>query len=102
MILFYLAQVVYRLLLLVLGDPNAALFSLETVDHIARSVIAAVLWGVHLLAIRGDGQMATETPGPSLQTSGETRAALQKRIEQLEAELVAARAALAKLEIEPS
>ena len=98
LILFYLAQVVYRLLLLVLGDPNAALFSIETVDHIARSVIAAILWGVHLLAIRGDGQMATEASAAPLPDSGETRVALQKRIEQLEAELATARAALAKLE----
>ncbi|MCX6046991.1 MAG: DUF5671 domain-containing protein [Chloroflexi bacterium] len=100
LILFYLAQVVYRLLLLVLGAPNVDLFSSETVDHIARSGIAALLWGVHLLAIRGDGQMGTETPEPDAQIPLQQREALQRRIAQLEIELTEARAALTKLEIE--
>ncbi len=98
LILFYLAQVVYRLLLLALGDPNANLFSAETVDNIARSAIAAILWGVHVLAIRGDSQLGTEAPEPAPAAVGEDREVLLKRIEQLENELAAARAALAKLE----
>jgi len=98
LILFYLAQVVYRLLLLALGDPNANLFSAETVDNIARSAIAAILWGVHVLAIRGDSQLGTEAPEPAPVAVGEDREVLLKRIEQLENELAAARAALAKLE----
>ncbi len=98
LILFYLAQVVYRLLLLLLGAPNADLFSSETVDHIARSVIAALLWGVHVLAIRGDGQMGVEALEPAIQAPVPDREALLKRINQLETELTAARDTLAELE----
>jgi len=98
LILFYLAQVVYRLLLLVLGDPNVNLFSVETVDNIARSAIAAILWGVHVWAIRGDSQFGTESPEPVIQTPVADRKALLKRIEQLETELATTREALTKLE----
>ncbi|CAN5517760.1 hypothetical protein BH10CHL1_BH10CHL1_18810 [soil metagenome] len=99
LILFYLAQVVYRLLLLALGAPNANLFSSETVDHIARSVIAALLWAVHVLAIRRDGQMGTDAPEPDIQAPTQDREALHKRIEQLEKEMADVRDALAKLEV---
>ena len=37
-ILYYLTTVVYRILLLLLGEPNVNLFGAETVDALARSV----------------------------------------------------------------
>jgi hypothetical protein len=100
LILFYLASVVYRVLLLLLGDPEAGLFSASTVGDLARSLIAATLWGVHLLAIRGDTGLGTDVP-EAPKTSEEQRAALQARITQLEQELSEARAALTGLETPP-
>jgi hypothetical protein len=97
LILFHLAQVVYRFLLLLLGEPDTALFSAETVNDLARSVIAAGLWLVHLLAIRGDARFGTVETTPSAAPIVEDRAALEQRIERLEAELAAAKAALAAL-----
>nr|HMN30993.1 DUF5671 domain-containing protein [Caldilineaceae bacterium] len=97
LILFHLAQVVYRLLLLLLGEPQADLFSAATVNDLARSVIAAGLWVVHVLAIRGDAQMGTvESALPAL-TVTEQRALLETRIQQLQSELAAAQAALDEL-----
>ena len=54
--------------------------------------------GDAVLAIRGDSQLGTEAPEPAPAAVVEDREALLKRIEQLENELAAARAALAKLE----
>jgi hypothetical protein len=99
LILFYLAQVVYRLLLLLLGDPDAGLLSTATVADVARSVIAALLWVVHVLAIRDDTRQGTDEPA-SVRPAVESRAELVQRIEQLERELAAAHAALAKLPAE--
>ncbi len=104
LILFHLAQVVYRLLLLLLGDPSADLFSAATISDLARSVIAALLWGVHLLAIRNDSQLqgdgeADPLAGQSLETQRRT---LNERIARLEDELAAARAALAQLPEPPA
>lgn len=98
LILFYLAQVVYRLLLMLLGDPDAGLLSASTVADIARSAIAALLWAVHLLAIRGDTRLAGSEPALAPLPVADERAALQHRIEHLEAELANAKAALAALE----
>jgi hypothetical protein len=97
LILFYLAQVVHRLLLLLLGDPDAGLFSSTTVADLARSLIAAVLWVVHVLAIREDTRQGTQEPAQVLPVEVDQRAVLRQRIEQLERELAAAREALAKL-----
>ncbi|HXF61638.1 MAG TPA: DUF5671 domain-containing protein, partial [Caldilineaceae bacterium] len=99
LILFYLAQVVYRLLLVLLGEPATVLMSGMTADEIARSAIAAVLWTVHVLAIRRDGRQGTEAPpvAPPADPAAR-RAALAARIGQLEADLAAARAELAALE----
>jgi hypothetical protein len=110
LILFYLARVAYRILLLVLGDPDAALFSTETASEIAISIISAALWVIHLLAIRGDGRMAALAPEPELAQPAavgaaptvvlepaDAQEALEQRIARLEAELAAARAELASL-----
>jgi hypothetical protein len=97
LILFHLAQVVYRLLLLLLGAPEAGLFSATTVNDLARSVIAAGLWVVHLLAIRGDAQMGAVESEPVSGSVEEQRAVLLRRIEHLESELAATKAALSQL-----
>lgn len=104
LILFHLAQVVYRLLLLLLGDPNADLFSAATISDLARSLIAALLWGVHLLAIRSDSQLqGDDEPAPAADlTIEEQRRTLSERIAQLEQELAAARSALAELSESPT
>jgi hypothetical protein len=98
LILYYLAQVLYRLLLVLLGDPNAQLMSGETVDEIARGAIAAALWAIHVLAIRTDLRLGAEEPEE--EAAGDAiarRTALEERIARLEAELAAARAELSSL-----
>lgn len=89
MILFFLASVVYRLLLLLMGDPNANLFSTQTAGDIARSAISAILWAVHLLALRGDTHLGAELPVEQavLPSADDHRAALTARIASLEVEL---------------
>lgn len=44
-ILFYVAQVLYRFFLMLLGDTEGAFFSTQTANEIAQSLIAAVFWG---------------------------------------------------------
>ena len=87
LILYYLAQVVYRVLLWLLGDPDAQLLSGETVDDVARSAIAALLWAVHVLAIRTDLRMGADRPVPEPRSDGQEatrRSVLEERIRQLE------------------
>lgn len=104
-LLFTLAQVIYRLLLTLMGEPTMALSSNELAHRLADSAVAAVLWTVHLLAIRADGQfekapdveLAQATPA----TPAERRAALEAHIAWLEAELNAARSELAQMENHP-
>ncbi|MBP7964220.1 MAG: hypothetical protein KBG20_02840 [Caldilineaceae bacterium] len=100
MILFFLASVVYRLLLLVMGDPNANLFSTQTAGDIARSAISAILWAVHLLALRRDLRLGAEQPVEQaiVASAEDHRAALTARINSLETELAALRNELADLE----
>jgi hypothetical protein len=98
LILYYLALVVYRLLLLLLGDPNAGLFSAATVSDLARSIIAAVLWAVHVMAIRDDAQMPAAGAEAQPETHDARREALVQRIQSLERELATVRAALAELD----
>jgi hypothetical protein len=97
LILFELASVVYRILLLLLGDLNVGLFSIEMANEIARSLIAGALWGVHLVAIRDDGRLGADLPQP-VEDLAARRSTLQQRIQRLETELAAARAELAQLE----
>jgi hypothetical protein len=98
LILYYLALVVYRLLLLLLGDPNAGLFSAATVSDLARSIIAAVLWAVHVMAIRDDAQMPVADADAQPETHEAQREVLVQRIQSLERELATVRAALADLD----
>lgn len=94
LILFYLARVAYRLLLVLMGEPGSALVGGEIAGEAARSLIAAVLWGVHVLAIRRDGQQGADAPVDL----AARRAALEERIRRLEVELTNAQAELAALE----
>ncbi len=121
LILFYLAQVVYRLLLALLGDPNAALLSAATANNLARSLIAAALWSLHVLAIRHDSRMAEAEEAQEARIAEEerlvaaapilssdkpemprTREEIMLRIEALEAELALAHSALERLNEEES
>jgi hypothetical protein len=98
-ILFYLAQVAYRALLILLGDSSASFVGAEAASDLARSAIAAVIWTVHVLAIRRDGQMGADPveEAPALIAVDEQRAMLEARINLLEIELRAAREELAAL-----
>lgn len=89
-LLFQLAQVIYRLLLVLMGDPNASLFSTETAHQLADCLIAGIFWGVHLLAIRSDGRMDKLTPPAALappQSAAERRQALEEQRRLLTAQL---------------
>jgi len=103
LILFELAQVVYRLLLWVLGDPNADFFGAETLDGLVRAAVAAAFWAVHILAIRDDTRMVDKEAEAAARESEQKerrREDLAVRIEELETELSALRAELAELEDE--
>lgn len=99
-LLFTLAQVVYRILLAVMGEPDAMLSSSELAYRLADSIVAGLLWALHLLALRADGRFdrPVEVAVGMVQNPDERRAALEAHIAWLEAELAAARAELAKLE----
>jgi hypothetical protein len=97
-ILYYLAQVAYRFLLLLLGDPTASFTGAGPAGDLARSAIAAAIWTVHVLAIRRDGQMGADpVETPATVAPDERRAILEARISMLEMELREARAELAAL-----
>jgi hypothetical protein len=102
-LLYNLTTVVYRLLLLLLGEPGIELFGIEAIDALARSTITLVFWSVHVLAIRRDAQSEIEEK-PSLdeevQVTGilNRKRELQVRIRRLEDELSAARSELAELD----
>ena len=103
LILFELAQVVYRLLLWALGDPNADFFAAETLDGLVRAVTAAAFWAVHLLAIRNDTSMVDEEAEAAARESEQKerrREDLVARIESIETELAELRTELAALEDE--
>ncbi|MBO9394479.1 DUF5671 domain-containing protein [Caldilinea sp.] len=99
-LLFTLAQVVYRILLAVMGESDAMLSSGELAYRLADSVVAGLLWALHLFALRADGRFdrPAEAAVGMVQNPDERRAALEAHIAWLEAELAAARAELAKLE----
>ncbi len=101
-LLFTLAQVIYRVLLTLMGEPTMALSSNELAHRLADSAVAAVLWAVHLLAIRADGRFE-KLPDAELAQAAPTspterRAALEAHIAWLEAELNAARHELVQME----
>ncbi len=96
-ILFQLAQVIYRLLLVLMGDNTGSLFSTETAHQLADCLVAGAIWAVHLLAIRSDARLERATPKPkvpspapaidSSTTPEERRAYLEQRQADLEQEL---------------
>lgn len=98
-VLFFLAQVVYRVLLFLLGD-DARLFDFTAVGDVAQSVLAGIVWGVHVLALRGDARMGTEPPPAAPPSLDEHRAFLQARMLTLETELAELREELAALDAE--
>jgi hypothetical protein len=104
-VLFELSQVVYRILLWLLGEADGALNAMTVADELASAAVAGLLWTVHLLAIRGDMQMERAHAGAEVApviaqplTAEARRAALEQRIAALAAELDAARAELADLQ----
>lgn len=106
LILAFLAQVAYRGFLWVLGDPDAGFLSPQAAGDLARSLIAAGLWIIHVIAIRADSRMGTtrtreKTPTQAAAGADEmTRPALMAHIGQLENELAAARARLEAMDRE--
>ena len=101
-LLVTLAQVIYRVLLTLLGEPGIALSSNELAHQLADSAVAAVLWGVHLWAIRHDGRYARPAealPAQALPLSmADKRVLIEAQIAQLERQLAVVRAELAELE----
>ena len=100
-ILFTLAQAIYRLLLAVMGDPDAGFLSAETAHLVAASLVAILFWVLHVLAIRRDTQLdrayAATTPVLVVDAAARQKQ-LKQRIAALEDELAAAQAELANLE----
>ena len=94
-ILYFVAQVLYRLFLMLLGEPNAAFFSAQTADEVARSLIAAAIWGVHMLALRTDITMGGQAPTAQ---RADQRRQIESRIMRLEQELAAAKEELQKFD----
>jgi hypothetical protein len=96
-ILFQLAQVIYQLLLMLMGDVSASLLTTQTAHQLADCLVAGTIWAVHLLAIRGDAALERAMPKPAGSTApavpaedatpAARRAALEQRKAQLEAEL---------------
>jgi hypothetical protein len=99
-ILFTLAQAIYRLLLAIMGDPDAGFLSAETAHLVAESLVAILFWVLHILAIRSDTQLdrayAATAPAPVVDVATR-RKQLQQRVAVLEGELAAAQAELAQL-----
>lgn len=98
LILFFLASVIYRLFLVVLGDPLDELLSAETAQDVARSLVSALFLALHVAAIRRDGQLGYGEEEAEQAPAQDVRAELEGRIRQLERELASARAALAAFE----
>ena len=97
LILFELAQVIYRLFLWALADPNADPFGIETLDSLVRSGTAAIFWILHIIVIRADSQQADEEEDIVVEEHNR-RDELISRIERLDAELADLRAELAALD----
>lgn len=100
LILSYLAQVVYRLFLYGLGGNAADNFTSLLAEDIARSIIAAVLWFVHLKALRDDGALGAE--GMPFVGGGDNghRDQIERKINNLEHELVRLRTQLMEIDAE--
>jgi hypothetical protein len=102
LILFYLAQVLYRVFLVLLGDRTIALFSPEMAEDLARAAIAAYLWGVHLVALRTDGRRADQADHTGKTDQEDAPAALDpaQRRATLDADIAAMEHTLAQLRAE--
>ena len=96
LVVVFLAQVIYRVFLLLLGAPDAGLWSAEAANELARAAISAAVWLFTVVTIRADGRMPA--PAPPAVDRAAYRHELDVRIARLEAELAAARAELAVLE----
>ncbi|MCB0159048.1 MAG: hypothetical protein KDD83_13015, partial [Caldilineaceae bacterium] len=96
LVVVFLAQVIYRVFLLLLGAPDAGLWSAEAANELARAAISAAVWLFTVVTIRADGRMPA--PAPPAVDRAAYRHELDARIARLEAELAAARAELAVLE----
>jgi hypothetical protein len=97
LILYFLASVVYQLLLLAIGDPDASLQTVWFAEQLASTLIAGGLWAMHLLAIRADMRMGSDTAAGAIDIE-ERYTALQERVTQLQAALAAAQADLIEFE----
>lgn len=102
-LLLSLAQLVYQVLLMLLGEQGLTLTSNEVAHQLADSAVAGVLWAVHLLAIRADGRFekAPEAAASPVDPAAR-RQQLETQIAQLEAALAAARTELAALDEHPA
>jgi hypothetical protein len=96
LLIVFLALVVYRVFLYAMGDPNITLMSTELSEDIARSLIAAALWAVHLGALRTDQRLSAETPA----SSAVKRLQLTNRIASLEQEVAGLRRELEAIDEE--
>lgn len=96
--LFSLAQILYRLFLLLMGEPAAVLWSSETASEFARGGVALLIWLYHIRVIRLDSRLSRATVHETGHEDAEARhqamVRLEARVMLLEADLAAARAAL--------
>jgi hypothetical protein len=97
-ILNFLARVLYRFFLVLMGDSSIEILSPELAEDLARSAIAALLWAVHLAALRSDMRQAGD---PASADAARRRQQLEERIAALESEAAHLRAELATLEPTP-
>lgn len=95
LVLVFLAQVIYRVFLMLLGAPDAGLWSAEAANELARAAVSAVVWFFTVFTIRADGRMPA--PPEPAHAPAARRAELQAQIQWLEAELGQARRELAAL-----
>ena len=98
LVVVFLAQVIYRVFLLLLGAPDAGLWSAEAANELARAAVSAAVWLFTVMTIRADGRMPA--PPPLAVDRAARRHELDARIARLETELAAAREELAALEEE--
>jgi hypothetical protein len=101
LILSYLAQVIYRIFLFGMGGNAADNFTGLLAEDIARSLIAAVLWFVHLKALRDDGALGAEgAPFLGGGSDGRRRNQIERKIDNLEHELIRLRTQLVEIDAE--
>ncbi len=108
LVLFYVAQILYRVFLLLMGDPNTDLWTSSTAKEVASGTVALIAWLYHMQVIRTDNRLGRavvhvpEAARSDLPTPARERERLVVRIAQLEEELSVARQALAVLNAEQS